>query len=155
MVSEFLERNESGQKTFSGRKFVKPRLHYGDPIVPPGHCDAPPPVIASGEARSKPAASIVIATHHPPSLRRATPVIAIRPHCHCEQRSCEANQPRPSSLRRTTPRHCERRSAKQTLPRPSSLRRTTPRHCEQRSCEANQPRPSSLRAAKLRSKPCL
>src|SRR5574344_2191941 len=55
MVSEFSERNESGQKTFSGREFVKPRLHYGDPIVPPGHCDAPP-----------------------------LPVIAIRPPCHCD-----------------------------------------------------------------------
>src|SRR5574344_726287 len=102
MVSEFSERNESGQKTFSGREFVKPRLHYGDPIVPPGHCDAPPlpviairppchcgappPVIAArhprhcdtpslslraAKLRSKPAASIVIATHHPPSLRAA------------------------------------------------------------------------------------
>jgi len=73
MVSEFSERNESGQKTFSGRKFVKPRLHYGDPIV--------------------------IATHHPLSLRYALTVIAARHPRHCEQRSCEANQPRPSSLR--------------------------------------------------------
>src|SRR5574344_3105957 len=90
MVSEFSERNESGQKTFSGREFVKPRLHYGDPIVPPGHCDAPP-----------------------------LPVIAIRPHCHC-------GAP-PPSLRRATPVIASGEAAKQTIPRPPSWRRPPPR----------------------------
>ena len=66
----------------------------------------------------------------PLSLRYALTVIAARHPRHCEQRSCEANQPRPSSLRRTTPRHCE-----------------------QRSCEANHAASIVIASSEARSKP--
>src|SRR5574344_2147904 len=139
MVSEFLERNESGQKTFSGREFVKPRLHYGDPIVPPGHCDAPP----------LPVTAIRPPCHcgaPPPSLRYALTVIASseaakqtsRVHRHCDA---------------PPPVIASSEAAKQTMPRPSSLRHTTPRHCEQRSCEANHAASIVIASSEARSKP--